>query len=294
MLGVAATVQQPAARVVLANAVRDAVRDAELDPRLALAGLLDLIATETSDVVIASLLQFATDQLAGAFVPPADRPAALSAVRTTAGELLAAAAPGSDRQLTGFRGMVRSSGEAAELRSWLAGAELPPELAIDPELAWSIVIRLAALTGDAELIAEQSRRDPSAAGRAHAAQASAALADADAKEAAWALLMQPSDLGAYELYATASGFFVATQHELCEPYADRYFDEIAGTGSFRTGWALGQTALLAYPAPHADPAVLDRAEKCLAEDSLEPALRRSIVDGTDRLRRAVRARASFD
>ncbi len=179
------------------------------------------------------------------------------------------------------------------MRAWLAGADLPPNLDLDPELAWSIVIRLATLTGDAEVIAEQSRRDPSAAGRAHAAQARAALADADAKQTAWALLMEPSDLGAYELYATASGFFAPTQNELCEPYASRYFDEIAATGGFRTGWALGRTALLAFPTPHTDAVLLERAEKCLAEDSLEPALRRSIVDGTDKLRRATRARATI-
>ena len=100
-------------------------------------------------------------------------------------------------------------------------------------------------------------------------------------------------MGAYELYATATGFFQPTQDQLCAPYAHRYFEQIAATAAFRTGWSLGQTALLAYPQPHADPDVLAAAEAWLARPDLEPALRRSVVDGTDKLRRAAAARARF-
>ncbi len=294
VLEIAPRITRPATRVVLGNAVRDAVRDGDVDPRLALPGLLGMVETEPSEIVVAALLRFATEQLAGSFLPPVDRRQALLEIRRVAGQLLTAAEPGSDRQLTAFRAAVRASVEPSELRAWLSATELPPDLELDPELSWSIVIRLATLTGDAEPIEHQSSRDPSAAGRAHAAQARAALADAAAKEAAWALLMQPSEVGAYELYATAAGFFQPGQHEICAPYAFRYFDEIGGTGDFRSGWSLGQTALLSYPGPHADPEVLAAAERCLARDGLEPALRRSVVDGTDRLRRAVRARARFD
>jgi aminopeptidase N len=293
VLAVAPRVEAPATRVVLANAVRDAVRDAEIDPRLALEGLLALVRSEQSEIVMASLLRFTIDTVAGGFSAPSWRPQALAGVRAVAGELLARAEAGSDRQLTAFRAAVRSGTDPGELRAWLAGDDLPAGLTLDPELSWSLVIRLATLTGDAEVIEQQTRRDPSAAGRAHAAQARAALRDAAAKESAWRLLMAPSALSAYELYATASGFFQPTQHELCAPYADRYFDEIAATGTFRSGWSLGQTAMLAYPLPHAESQVLAQAERCLSEDGLEPALRRSIVDGTDKLRRAVLARARF-
>ena len=296
VLGVAPAVTDPATRVVLANALRDAVRDAELDPRLGLAGTLDLVRTETSpaaDVVIAALLQFATDSLVGAYLPPAERPAALRAIRATAGEVLTGADPGSDRQLTAYRAAVRSALDPAELRAWLAADELPPGLSLDPELAWSIVIRLAVLTGDAEVIEEQTRRDPSAAGRLHAAEARAALADPAAKQAAWDVVMQPGDLSAYELYATASGFFQPTQHDLCEPYAHRYFDDVVATGQFRTGWSLAQSALLAYPYPHTDPEISARAQRCLSQESLESGLRRSLVDRTDALQRAVLARSRF-
>ena len=105
--------------------------------------------------------------------------------------------------------------------------------------------------------------------------------------------MNPSELSAYELYASARGFFQPSQSDLCAAYAERYFDEIPATGAFRSGWALGQVALFAYPLPHSEPEILARAEECLAGTELAAPVRRSIVDGTDKLRRAVHSRARF-
>ena len=280
-------------RVVVANALRDAVRDGELDPHEALTGLLDLAASERKEIVVGSLLSFAIDQLCGPYLTPPQRAAALSRVRGAAAELLAAADRGSDSQLAVFRLAVRSSTDAGELHAWLDRRDLPPDLELDTELAWSIVDRLAILTGEAGVIDEQLASDPSAAGRAHAARARAGRADPAAKESAWRLIMQPSGLGAYELYATASGFFQPSQSGLCEPYAYRYFDEIGATAGFRSGWALGRLALHAYPAPHSEPAVVARAEACLDKTELAAPLRRSIVDGTDKLRRAWASRSRF-
>jgi aminopeptidase N len=104
-------------------------------------------------------------------------------------------------------------------------------------------------------------------------------------------LTQPSELSAYELYATAEGFFLPWQHELTEPYVRRYFGEIARTAEFRTGWALGRTALLAFPTS-APPSALDWAEAAVGKPDLAAPIRRSMADGTDELRRALNARRS--
>ena len=44
-----------------------------------------------------------------------------------------AAAEGSDRQLLGFRHAVATCADAATLRRWLDGHDLPPGLPLDPE-----------------------------------------------------------------------------------------------------------------------------------------------------------------
>jgi aminopeptidase N len=281
-----------ASRVVVLNAVRDAVRSAELDPAVALDALCAAARSEDSDVVLRSVLQFAQDQLAGPFAPPRERVRRTQLVNAAADDIVAAAVSGSDRQLAAFRIAIRSSDDADELHRWLR-SELPKGVALDPELSWAMVERLAILTADAELIEKALHDDPSASAEAHAARARAGLPTAAAKDAAWELLMRPSTTGAYELYATAEGFFVPTQVELTRPFVSAYFAEIADTARFRTGWALGQVALLSYPSSAPTRSALELANRTLAETDLAPAVRRSLVDGTDRLRRALSSLESF-
>ena len=126
----------------------------------------------------------------------------------------------------------------------------------------------------------------------HAARARAALPDAEAKEVAWSLLMRPSAAPGLELYATAEGFFAPNQSELLKPFVPRYFSEIGNTAQFRTGWPLGEVAARAYPWSVATPETLQLAEQTLAGELASP-LRRALVDGTDRIRRAVRSLATF-
>ena len=280
-------------RVVLINAVRDAVRDAELDPTVAWEVIRGGLRTEPAVIVVGSLLRYALDQISGPYSAVPDRAARVAEVHRTATGLLTAAPPGSDAQLAAFRAVVPSSADPDTLLGWLSGGGLPEGLSMDPELAWLVVIRLAVLTGDAALIERQLAVDPSAAARVHAAQARAALPLESAKTAAWRSLMQPSELSAYELYATAQGFFQPSQNQLCQPYVGRYFAEVGATAGFRTGWALGQVALHAYPASHATPETVAMADQCLDRSDLAPAVRRSVVDGTDRLRRAVRSLERF-
>ncbi len=293
IFAVARRINSSATRVVIANATRDAVRDGDLDPRLALTGLLDLVQSETAEVVVRSLLRFAVEELCGPFTAPDERAPTLARVRLAADRLLDDAEAGSDRQLAVFRFAIAAGVDVGELSAWLDRRGLPSGLVLDTELAWAIVHRLAVLGGDPGVVEEQLRRDPSAAGRTHAAEARAARPEPQAKEAAWRSLMKPSELSAYELYASARGFFQPSQPDLCATYAERYFDEIPATEAFRSGWALGQVALFAYPLPHSEPEILARAEECLAATDLAAPVRRSIVDGTDKLRRAVHSRARF-
>jgi aminopeptidase N len=276
-------------RVVIFNAIRDAVRDAELEPSRALEIICASMTSEPADVVVSSMLRFARDSLAGNYADTADRAARMATVNATARVLLLTAAPGSDRQLVAFRATIATTADTAELSDWLSGRHLPGGLRLDPELTWGVVERLVTLGGDPELIEDTVAIDRSASAEVHAARARASRPDEAAKAEAWGRLTRPSGLSAYELYATAEGFFLPWQHELTEPYVRRYFTEIAATAEFRTGWALGRTALLAFPTA-APSSALAWAESALEAPGLAAPIRRSLADGTDELRRALNAR----
>ena len=279
--------------VVIYNGLRDAVRDAEIDPRVALDLVCTTIGTSNDDVMIEAMLQFAQFQLAGSYASPPERADRLSRVHTTALAITESSDPGSDRQLEAFRLTVKSSADAAGLRGWLESRDLPDALTIDRELAWTVIERLACLDPDPSAIDVALVRDQSASALEHAARARSSLPAAAAKDAAWQLLMKPSGISAYEVYATAAGFFDAGQTALTEPYLERFFAEIPDTADFRTGWVLGQVAAQAYPVMASTAEPLELAERTLARADLAAPIRRSLVDGTDQLRRAVRSRRIF-
>ncbi len=274
--------------VVVHNALRDAVRDATLAPATALDLLCGSLAGVRSEVLLSVQLDYAAQTLAGPFSPVDERAARRERVHQVAQQVLAHSPAGSDRQLTGFRAVVATTADEPLLRAWVESRELPAGLALDSELTWSIVGRLAALSGDADLVEQTLAADPSSAAAVHAAHARAGLPDAAAKAAAWELVMRPSGRSAYEVYATADGFFLAGQEALIEPYVERWFDEIGATAEFRTGWALAQATKRSFPSLAVSAATVDRAEQALGTDLADP-LRRELVDGLDGLRRALSA-----
>ncbi len=278
------------AAVVVFNAIRDAVRNAELDPAVALELFEGAIPAQSDELICHSVLGFALQQLAGSYASRAQRPERLARVRRLVEEVLSRSEPGSDRQLVAFRLAIRTAEDLERLSRWYAGTDLPHGVELDPELAWAVVERRCALNGDLTLLADARQRDLSASGRVHAARAQALLPDPDAKAAAWTLLMEPSTAAAYEVYATAEGFWDAGRGELTDAYVPRYFSEIGDTVRFREGWALSEVAAEAFPRFAADASSMDLAEAAL-DGELAPPVRRAVVDGADRLRRAV---ASLD
>jgi aminopeptidase N len=284
---------ESATRVVIYNAIRDAVRDSDLAADAALDMLLPAMAAEPVELVLAELFKFATGQLAGVYAAPDQRPARRQRICELARRLLDQAAPGSDRQLATARAVLQACDDERLLHCWRAGTELPAGLVIDSELRWQLITRLAALGAlsaadiDAELAA-----DASAAGVLHAARAQAIRPDPEVKRAAWRELTEPSGRSAYELYAIGEGFFEQSQHELTGPYVPRFFAEMPGTGRLRSGWALREVIIASFPVLAASPEVLELAEATLAGD-LDPKVYRAMNDGTDILRRAVRARQRF-
>ncbi len=95
----------------------------------------------------------------------------------------------------------------------------------------------------------------------------------------------------YELYAAAEGFWDPEQREMTDRYIEPYLPRIAGTAGLRSRWAGARVAALAYPWTAVHERTLELTETLLADDGLDPGIRRSVSDAGDDLRRAVAVRA---
>jgi aminopeptidase N len=282
-------------RTVVWNSLQDQVRDAELDPASALQIVCDQLPGETDDTIVATLLGFATGLLAGQLVAVGDRSARLGQVHQLAHAILESAPPGSDRQLLSFRAAIATSQDTAQLDNWRRQRGLPRGIGLDPDLIWALVTRLCTLDDRVEIIDETLARDRTAAAAVHAARARAALPTPEAKQRAYRILTQPSDLPAYQIYATAGAMFGASaiQVGLTRGYAQSFCDDVADTAAFRTGWLLTQVPLLGFPFTVTEPEVLARTEAAIGRDGLPDSLARAFTGGADQLRRGLTAIERF-
>jgi aminopeptidase N len=200
----------------------------------------------------------------------------------------------SARQVAAARGFVATTSDAELLSGWLNRNEAPPGLETDPDMRWTIVLRLAVLgVADDDHIDAELARDASAEGRIHAMRCRTARPDPAAKSTAWAAITTDPALSNYELYALCEGFWQPEQVELAAPYVERYFSEVPATASIRSGWLAQAAALLSFPLFAVDARTLALARSSLARDDLAPGVRRSIVDCTDDLCRALAVRERF-
>jgi aminopeptidase N len=281
------------ARVVVWNALRLAVADAELDPARAV-DVVAVLAEETDDAIVTSVLRWADRTLLGTYLPDDARRAAAERLSGVTQRIVGNAPDGSSRQLAGVRGWIAVATDASLLHGWLRGVDVPPGLVMDAELRWSVLERLSALgaLGVAELDAE-AERDRSSQGAVHAAACRALRPDADAKAVAWQRMMTDPDCSNYELYALANGFWHPSQRGLTAPYVERYFAEVPSLSSVRSGWVLARLAEYAYPWTCVDAAAVEHTRQLLARTDLDAGVRRSVVDAGDDLRRALASRLRF-
>ncbi|MEV0289789.1 aminopeptidase N [Kribbella sp. NPDC050820] len=278
-------------RAVVLNSIRDAVADAELDPKLGFDVLVGMLPDETSDIAVSTMVGWANTHLLGIYLPYEPYRGRLA--ETLAARLRTAPA-GSSLQLSVARGYVRFTEEVDVLKGWLIGAGVPEGLAMDADLRWTVLLQLARLgaAGPADIDAELER-DTSSEGIVHATRCRAALPTAEAKEQAWALITTDADVANYELYAACEGFWHPGQVELTAPYVDRFFAEIGGTEKLRSGWVVAQSAKLAFPRYAVEQQVVARASDLVADDSVAAGIRRSVGDGVDDLTRALAVRSAF-
>jgi aminopeptidase N len=232
-------------------------------------------------------LAFASDP---AWVGDVKRQLAAEALR-----LLRAAAPGSDHQLawaTMLGWTATASDQLDLLAGLLDGREVIEGLAIDTELRWRLLRRLAAMgrAGDAQIDAELTR-DHTNAGQRHAAACRASVPDSEHKAAAWQSLTEANGLGIEEIVEIGYGFNRMEQADLLAGFTDKFFSQLPEIWARHDGLLRVVLGKLLFPYSAASPELLERVDTFLATPDLDPALARVVIEGRDIIDKALRSRA---
>jgi aminopeptidase N len=300
-----ANIAEPLPRTLAWSAAWEMTRDAELKARDFVALVMSAVAAE-SEVGVKQRLLLQTQTAVGSYAEPGwaaenGWPAFGDALLDLARE----SAPGSDVQLAYVNALctsVLSPNHVAVLSTLLdnePAAVNMPGLVIDTDLRWRIVTALAAsgnLDADGPatpFIDAEAQRDPTAAGKRNAAQASAARPQAAVKEAAWQQVVEDDTLANVTARSIIAGFVRPGQHELLQPFGAKYFGAISGVWERRSSEVAQTVVIGLYPSWDISQAGLDSADEFLADPDVPPALRRLVVEGRAGAERALRAR-DFD
>ncbi len=282
------------ARTVCWSAVLDMVQRAELSVPAFVTILAGGMGAEPV-VSVLQILHMTASRLMAVNADPDWLPEGKSKLATAALKLLKSAEPGSDHQLAWAQLAAWTAvtpGQLDFLSGLLDGSEAVAGLAVDTELRWALLRRLAVTgrVGDAEIDAELAA-DPTDAGRRHAAASRAAIPDAEHKEAAWQLLTQSVELGHEGVMAVAGGFGQPEQARLLAPYVDAYFAVLPDIWENRGDHIKRLLADGLFPYWAASPELLRLVDEFLAAEQRDAALVRVLVERRDIVERALRSRA---
>ncbi|MGW0944111.1 aminopeptidase N [Streptomyces sp. NPDC002623] len=273
----------------------DMTRDGELPTHAYLSLVLSGIGKESDIGVVQSLhrqVKLAID-LYGA---PATREALLTRWTDATLAHLRAADASSDHQLAwarAFAATARTPEQLDLLEALLDGTQTIEGLAVDTELRWAFVLRLAAVGRfDEAEIAGEYERDKTAAGERHAASARAARPTPEAKAEAWASVVESDKLPNALQEAVIGGFVQTDQRELLASYTERYFEAVKGVWDSRSHEIAQQIAVGLYPTIQVSRETLDRTDAWLASAEPNAALRRLVSEARSGVERALRAQAA--
>ncbi|MFE7815177.1 aminopeptidase N [Streptomyces sp. NPDC057433] len=273
----------------------DMTRDGELATRDYLSLVLSGIGKE-SDIGVVQSLHRQVKLAIDLYAAPSSRETLLTRWTEATLAHLRAAGAGSDHQLAwarAFAATARKPEQLDLLESLLDGTRTIEGLAVDTELRWAFVQRLAAVGRfDEAEIASEYERDRTAAGERHAATARAARPTEEAKAEAWASVVESDKLPNAVQEAVIAGFVQTDQRELLEPYTDRYFEALAGVWESRSHEMAQQIAVGLYPAVQVFDETLEKTDAWLASAEPTPALRRLVSESRAGVERALRAQAA--
>ncbi|MFF4830521.1 aminopeptidase N [Streptomyces sp. NPDC001315] len=273
----------------------DMTRDGELATRDYLSLVLSGIGKE-SDIGVVQSLQRQLKLAIDLYADPATREALLTRWTEATLAHLQAATPGSDHQLAwarAFAATARTPEQLDLLEALLDGSQSVEGLAVDTELRWAFVERLAAVGRfDESEIAAEYERDKTAAGERHAATARAARPTEEAKTEAWASVVESDKLPNALQEAVIGGFVQTDQRELLAPYTDRFFEAVKGVWDSRSHEMAQQIAIGLYPSIQVSEETLRKTDEWLASAEPGAALRRLISESRSGVERALKAQAA--
>jgi aminopeptidase N len=270
----------------------DMTRDAEMPARDFLA-LVSSGATAITELSVLERTLRLTGLAVRRYADPQWRAAGVAQLEDTLRSWLLAAAPGSDHQLAYAKALADVATSQASLdllAGLLAGTESIDGLAVDTDLRWEFLHRLASrgAAGPAEIEAELDR-DRTDAGERHAESCLAAIPTAEAKAAAWAKITG-GVLPNATFRAVLRGFRDPDQDELLAPYAGKFYDALAGM------WLDGASDMaqffteVGYPDSVVSQEAIDATDAYIAAADPVPALRRLLAERRDDVARALRCR----
>jgi aminopeptidase N len=300
-----ADIAEPLPRTLVWSAAWEMTRDAELKARDFIALVSRGVGAESEVGVAQRLLMQAQTALNSYSEPHWAAEHGWPAFADRLLELARAADPGSDHQLAYINALctsVLSAHHLVLLADLLDGD--PAEcgltgLEIDTDLRWRIITALAAggrIDADGPLtpfIDAEVVRDPTAAGKRHAAAASAARPQADVKHRAWREVTEDDTLPNSTTRAIVTGFAQPGQAAVLAPYAKSYFEAIAQVWERRSSEVAQTVVVGLYPSWDVSAAGLEAADWFLGGLHVPPALRRLVLEGRAGVERALKARA-FD
>lgn len=273
----------------------DMTRDAELATRDYLSLVLSGIGKE-SDIGVVQSLHRQVKLAIELYADPAARETLLTRWTDATLAHLRSAAAGSDHQLAwarAFAATARTPEQLDLLDALLEGSQTIEGLAVDTELRWAFVERLASVGRfDESEIAAEYERDRTAAGERHAATARAARPTEEAKAEAWAQVIESDKLPNAVQEAVIGGFVQTGQRELLAPYADQYFEVVKGIWDTRSHEIAQQIAVGLYPTIQVSQETLDRTDAWLASAEPNAALRRLVSESRAGVERALKAQAA--
>ncbi|MYW65745.1 aminopeptidase N [Streptomyces sp. SID8379] len=273
----------------------DMTRDAELSASAYLDLVLSGVGKE-SDIGVVQSLHRQVKLALDLYAAPAHRDALLTRWTDATLAHLRTAEPGSDHQLAwarAFAATARTPEQLDVLDALLEGSQTIEGLAVDTELRWAFVQRLAAVGrfDETEITAEYER-DRTAAGERHAATARAARPTPEAKAEAWASVVESDQLPNAVQEAVIGGFVQTDQRELLAPYTEKYFTSLKGVWESRSHEMAQQVAIGLYPSVQVSEETLAATDSWLASAEPSAALRRLVSESRAGVERALKAQGA--
>lgn len=289
-----ATITDPVARAVILGSAWDAVRDAELPSSEFVRLVVGSIGHETQSA--ARGLALSRLELALSRYLAEEHRERIAAETGDALWALAELAPAaSDTQLQFVKGFTRIAATPAHadvLGSLLDGSIKLPELDIDLDLRWELVIARATLgAASDDEIADALAHDDTAKGRQLAETARAARPDQAVKDAAWRRVATDTSLSNDLARAIADGWRRTIAPELLAATAAEYFAMLQSVWASRSFTMASLVVSRLFPAPLVSEELASMARDWLTANPEPAPLHRLVSEQLDELERALAAQA---